>query len=982
MADAVSPRDPTAIDLFFTALAAKGFGGEVRRDLATRVVHATDNSIYQLMPAAVVHVRTSEDIALLLQLGSEPAFRHLSFSARGGGTGTNAQSLTTGIVVDCSKYFNRIHSIDTGNGWVEVDPGVVLDNLNLALKPHGVFFAPNVSTSSRATIGGMIATDACGQGSRIYGRTSNHTLALQVALADGSTHWIEPWSADQREAIRSGQTELADIVRTVDDVVTRKGGAIAETFGKLNRFLTGYNLAHVSTPNGGLNLVPLICGSEGTLAMVTRARLRLTPLPKFRQLVVLKYARFLDALDDAEPLAVHQPTAVETLDEKILERLREDEIFPRIKELLGEDVGHGTGATNFVEFTGDDGAQVKAAARGLIQAVDSAETSHPGVIGALFTSDPTEISLLWEVRKRGVGLLGNLPGRRKPVAFVEDTAVPPQELAAFVRSFRDLLDAHGLEYGMYGHVDAGCLHVRPALDLIDPTDERLVRTISDQVVALVQKHHGIMWGEHGRGLRSEYTPEFFGQGLYIELRRIKEAFDPANCLNPGKIVTPLSLEASVLPVESPLRGQIDREIPAALRHSFEKAFDCNGNGACFTESMSSVMCPSYKATRDRIHSPKGRAMVMREWIRQGLPTSGSFAGEVRAAMAGCLACKACETQCPIHVNIPDFKARFQDAFFRDNRRPLRDTVLAGFEKVAPLAGALAPVSRWTSASRPVQALMTKMGLVDMPAFSVPSLNTRLRREGIARIRHRPSQRQSADAKRTIVLLQDAFTSLFEPELVIDTCRLIRHLGFAVVVHTFFENGKALHIKGYLERLKRVVRKNLPNLLPLQEAGYTLVAIEPSVALTYRDEYVAFGPREARELRVRTLQEWLIEALSEIDPPIVTAPSPRATLLPHCMESAGEPHLTTSWPLIFARFGLDLEIDPVGCCGMAGIYGHEIEHAATSRAIYDGQWREQVDRHQEAGPVLATGFSCRHQAERCASADLEHPVRFLARMLMP
>lgn len=977
----VSDRDSSATDLFFATLTDRGFEGEIRRDLATRVVHATDNSIYQFMPAAVVHVRTPEDVALLLQLGSEPAFRHLSFSARGGGTGTNAQSLTTGIVVDCSKHFNRIHSIDTENGWVEVDPGVVLDNLNLALKPHGVFFPPNVSTSSRATIGGMIATDACGQGSRIYGRTSDHTLALQVVLANGSTHWIEPWDAGKQETIGSSRTGLADIVRTVDDVVTRKADAIATVFPKLNRFLTGYNLAHVRTPDGGLNLVPLICGSEGTLAMVVRARLGLTPLPKFRQLVVLKYAGFLDALDDAEPLAAHQPTAVETLDEKILEQLREDEIFARIRGLLGEDVGRGTGATNFVEFTGDDGAEVESAARELILAVNSADKPHPGVIGALCTSDPSEIALLWEVRKRGVGLLGNLPGRRKPIAFVEDTAVPPRELAAFVRSFRDLLDAHGLDYGMYGHVDAGCLHVRPALDLVDPTDEGLVRTISDQVVALVQKHHGIMWGEHGRGLRSEYTPEFFGQELYRELRRVKEVFDPVNRLNPGKIVTPLSSEASVLPLESPLRGQIDREIPAALRQSYEKAFDCNGNGACYTESVSSVMCPSYKATRDRIHAPKGRAMVMREWLRQGLPTSGPFAGEVREAMAGCLACKACVTQCPIHVDIPDFKARFQDAYFRDNRRPLRDTLLAGFEKVAALAGALAPVSRWTSASRPVQALMARMGLVDMPSFSVPSLNTRLRHEGIAQILPGPARIRPETTRQTIVLLQDAFTSLFEPELVIDACRLIRHLGFEVVVHKFFENGKALHIKGYLDRLSRVVHKNLPNLLSLQEAGYTLVAVEPSVALTYRDEYVAFGPEEAHTLRVHTLQEWLFDALSQKDPPKVATASPRATLLPHCMESAGDPHLTASWPVIFAHFGLKLEIESVGCCGMAGIYGHEAEHAATSRAIYDGQWREKADHHAKTGPVLATGFSCRHQAERCASADLEHPVRFLTRMLI-
>ena len=265
---------------------------------------------------------------------------------------------------------------------------------------------------------------------------------------------------------------------------------------------------------------------------------------------------------------------------------------------------------------------------------------------------------------------------------------------------------------------------------------------------------------------------------------------------------------------------------------------------------------------------------------------------------------------------------------------------------------------------------------------MPSLNSRLRREGIGRINNRSASAPATAADRTVVLLQDAFTSLFEPELVIDTCRLIRHLGYNVSVHTFFENGKALHIKGYLDRLRRVVRKNLDHLLPLQEAGFTFVAIEPSVALTYRDEYVHFGPDEARQLKVRTVQEWLDLVLGGIDPVRSPAPPPRATLLPHCMESAGDPHLTASWPAIFARFGIDLKVESVGCCGMAGIYGHEVEHAATSKAIYEGQWRDKVEQHRENGAVLATGFSCRHQADRCASAHLEHPVCFLRRILIP
>ena len=968
----MNTRTNSNIDQYFEALDRTRFQGEVRRDLATRIVHATDNSIYQFLPAAVVHVRSAEDVAAMLRLGSEDRFRHLSFSARGGGTGTNAQSLTTGIVVDCSKYLNRIHEINPEEGWVEVEPGVILDRLNSVLKPHGFFFAPNVSTSSRATIGGMISTDACGQVSRVYGRTSNHTLALQLVLADGSTHWIHSWDQPQLGRVIATGTRLAEAATTVRRIATEQADLIRARFPPLNRFLTGYNLAHVSEPGGNLNLVPLICGSEGTLAMIVRAKLRLTSLPKHRQLVVLKYARFLDALDDAGPLLAYDPVAVETLDEKILERLREDEIFPRVRELLGNDIGIGTGATNFVEFTGDDPKALDAATEKLEQAIDDKSAAHPKVTGAVFTRDPIEIADLWEVRKRGVGLLGNLPGHRKPVPFVEDTAVPPAELADYVRSFRDLLDQHGLEYGMYGHVDAGCLHVRPALDLTDPGDESLVRTISDQVVALVQKHHGIMWGEHGRGLRSEYTPEFFGPELHRELRRVKEAFDPHNRLNPGKIVTPLSCDGDVRPIESPLRGQLDREIPVNLRQEYEKAFACNGNGACFAESITSVMCPSYKATRDRVHSPKGRAMVMREWLRQGAPTSGEFAEEVRTAMAGCLACKACVTQCPIHVDVPEFKAQFQEAYYAGNPRPIRDKLIAGFERVTPLASVFAPITRIMGRSGPGQAIMRRIGLVDMPEFSVPNLKTRLSRAGFARL-------SSTDRERGgpgVVLLQDAFTSLFEPRLVVDTCRVIAALGYRVRVHPFFENGKALHIKGYLARLKKVVARNLPHLLDLQTRGFSLVAIEPSVALTYRDEYVRHGPASAGELGVQTLQEWLATSIPEEPMPGTDQGPDSVTLFPHCMESAGEPHLTQAWKTVVARFGVNLSIETVGCCGMAGIYGHESEHADVSRSIFKQNWEQRLDQSSD-GTVLATGFSCRHQSQRCKAMPIIHPVTYLA-----
>jgi len=368
-------------------------------------------------------------------------------------------------------------------------------------------------------------------------------------------------------------------------------------------------------------------------------------------------------------------------------------------------------------------------------------------------------------------------------------------------------------------------------------------------------------------------------------------------------------------------------------------------------------------------------MVMREWLRQGGPVSGGFAEETREAMAGCLACKACVSQCPIHVDVPEFKARFQEAYYARNHRPVRDRIVAGFERVAGPASTFASIARSLGGTGLAKTMMGRIGLVDMPEFVVPNLKARLNRAGFGFL----AKSQPESDTPTVVILQDAFTSLFDPRVVVDTCRLMSVLGHRVFVHPFFENGKALHIKGYLARLRQVVARNVSHLLDLQSRGYTLVAVEPSVALTYRDEYVLYGPPAARELRVQTIQEWLMSSVPGKNRRRPDQNPGSATLFPHCMESAGDAHLTEAWKPVFSHFGVDLAIEQVGCCGMAGIYGHESEHADISRKIFDQNWGPQIDRIEtETGrTILATGFSCRHQSARCAANHLQHPVSYLA-----
>ena len=599
---------------FLETLDQQGFQGEIRSDYGTRLVQSTDNSIYQILPQAAVFPISKSDLIILLKLATHEKYRDIRFAPRGGGTGTNGQSLTDGIIIDCSRHINDIRELNLEQGWVKVGPGVVLDQLNDFLRPHGVFFAPNLSPSSRATLGGMINTDACGKGSRVYGRTSDHLLELSCLLSNGEELHSVPFNPKELTDLKEASGRTGEVYRVVDEIVCRQAELIEEIFPKMSRFMTGYNLAGVYSNDQRpvFNLNYLLAGSEGTLALVHEAKLRLTPLPAFQELIVVKYESFDDALRAAGILVQSDPTAIETVDEKILGLAREDEIYHKVKDFVADEGSRPTRTINLVEFSGNEKSEVSAKVDQLALIIHERKEISGEATGFYRTDIPEEIKNLWNLRKKGVGLLGNTKGQRKPIPFVEDTAVPPANLAAYIREFRNLLESFGLEYAMYGHVDVGCLHVRPALDLKTTEDEEIVRKISDGVCRLVRKYGGVMWAEHGRGFRTEYIEEHFGSELYHELRKIKQVFDPFNQLNPGKIVTPLESKEQTVSVEAPLRGHRDRQIHSNWQDEFAVTISCNGNGACFHYDPNHVMCPSSKITRDRIHSPKGRAGIMRE----------------------------------------------------------------------------------------------------------------------------------------------------------------------------------------------------------------------------------------------------------------------------------------------------------------------------------------------------------------------------------
>ena len=1009
---------------FSQSLSSQHFTGDINTSYGARLSAATDNSIYQQLPQLVLNPKTKKDIQLICLLSSEAKFNDIKFSARGGGTGTNGQSLTPGIIVDLSKYMNGILEINVEENWVRVEAGVVKDQLNDYLRPYGFFFAPDLSTSSRATIGGMINTDASGQGSLVYGKTSDHVLGLESVLANGDMLSTSPLSIDEAQSLAQSDTSHGKIVKQVFNACRDNRALILDKFPRLNRFLTGYDLEHVFNDDlTEFDLSRIITGSEGSLAFVCEAKLNLTKIAKAKTLINIKYNSFDSALRHSPALVQAKATSVETIDSKVLNLAKEDIIWHSVSDLITDVPNKVMDGINIVEYNGESidalAAQVAQLAKQLDQDIIDSETSDKGVIGYQITSDLASIGKLYAMRKKAVGLLGNTKGSQKPLAFAEDTAVPPEKLADFIVEFRQLLDSHDLHYGMFGHVDAGVLHVRPALDMCDEDQEKLLRVLSDEVVALTAKYGGLMWGEHGRGYRAEYGPKFFGPQLFTELRKIKTVFDPLNKMNPGKICTPIDSNEILVSVDGQKRGHFDRQIPVVVKDSFNSVLDCNGNGLCFNYDVDSPMCPSSKVTRDRRHSPKGRAGLMREWLRllekQGVDVlaleddingwsvkallersinkikhkfdktnKDDFSHEVMDAMSGCLACKACASQCPIKVDVPDFRARFINLYHSRYMRPLKDHLVANVEILAPLmAKAPKVVNSVLSTQLYDKFSAATIGYVDTPLLSVPTLKQRVKAAGFCSFDLAKLQALTDKQRQQYILIvQDPFTSFYDAKTVQAMMVLIDKLGLIPILLPFKPNGKAQHVKGFLSRFAKSAKSTAQFLNQLQQLNIPMIGLDASLVLCYRDEYNQVLGDDRGDFEVILAHEWLIKEIDSNELLLKNnfkANTVQYKLFAHCTEKTALVNSENQWLTIFERFGLSLTKVPLGCCGMAGTYGHEKSNYENSKSLFEMSWQGKLtDLDNEQ--ILVTGFSCRSQVKRLAGVKSRHPVEALLEVL--
>ncbi|MDG6333895.1 D-2-hydroxyglutarate dehydrogenase YdiJ [Glaesserella parasuis] len=1022
------PQLNPLVQQYLAELKQQHFSGDIASNYADRLSLTTDNSVYQQLPQAILFPKSVADVVILTKLAQKTAFQALTFTPRGGGTGTNGQSLNNNIIVDLSRHLTQILELNVQERWVRVQAGVVKDQLNQFLKPHGLFFSPELSTSNRATLGGMINTDASGQGSLQYGKTSDHILAIKAVLMNGDILETQAVKTDNFFA-NVDQLNLTANGKKLHSEIFQRCQALRPTVLKelpqLNRFLTGYDLKNVFNDDlSEFNLTRILTGSEGSLAFICEAKLNLLPLPEYRTLINIKYNSFDAALRSAPFMLQAQALSVETVDSKVLNLAKQDIVWHSVSDLLTEDEHNPILGINIVEYASNDKAQNEARIAKLCQALDEKiQDGTSGIIGYQLCNDLASIEKIYAMRKKAVGLLGNAKGWAKPIAFVEDTCVPPEHLADYIVEFRQLLDEHGLDYGMFGHVDAGVLHVRPALDLCDKAQVAKFKAISDQVVELTAKYGGLIWGEHGKGMRSAYGERFFGETLWKELRYIKQLFDPQNRLNPGKICTPLDSQASLYPIDSQMRADLDRQIPIQVREAFKGAMNCNGNGLCFNFDVHSTMCPSMKVSGNRLFSPKGRATLVREWLRllaeqnvspdelifEKQQTSAKlvdfakkirnqwrksqeydFSHEVKSAMDTCLACKACASQCPIKIDVPTFRSQFNELYHRRYLRPLKDYVVANLEFVAPIMAKQPKLFNFFSANKLAETVVSKtIGMVDLPALSVPTLQQQLVEIGyqgktLEELEQLATSGQlDTEICKYVLVVQDPFTSYYDAKVVADFVQLAQKLGFKAIVLPFNPTGKAQYIKGFLHKFANTARTQAELLNRVAKLGIAMVGVDPALTLIYREEYRQILKDDCGEFKVLLAHEWLLAQLKNgtLDHCKKSAETDRLPwhLFAHCTESTSLPNSLKEWQQIFAHFGETLTAENIGCCGMAGTFGHETKHLAMSKEIYAQSWQVKL-QGKTLSRCLATGYSCRSQVKRMEHQLLKHPVQALLEVI--
>jgi FAD/FMN-containing dehydrogenase/Fe-S oxidoreductase len=964
------------------ALASLGCG-DVRVSRPDRLLYATDASIYQVDPILAV---VPQDVDEAVRVVQWCAGNGVPVLPRGGGTSLNGQTVNSAVVVDLGAHCRRVISVDAAGRRAWVEPGVVIERLNMELAPLGLMFAPDPATSSHNAVGGAIGNNSAGMRSIMYGRTVENLHALDVVLADGTVHRLAEGSCERDPA----QRRIAERVR---DVVLPLREEIRARFPRILRHVDGYNLdlfldqLERSTPGtlDRVNLAHLVCGSEGTLCTVVGAEVRLVPTPKSKGLAIMGFAGVDEALAALAAMIATGPAAVELIDDVIIDLARENREYASYVELMPRPAGTTLGAVMYVEYFGQSAAEVDAKLADL-------RARLPGQPMEQYT-DARRMAEAWKLRKAGEPLLHGVPGVRKPLGFVEDTAVDPAKLPGFIREFKEILARHGTRASFYAHASVGCLHIRPMLALTDPDDRRRMVEIGREVTDLVVRHGGALSGEHGSGRsRTALQKRYFGEPICRALAAIKAIWDPQGIMNPGIKV---DVDREDMPVED-LRiapGGRAAHVPAvdtffdyAKEDGFAHAVEmCNGAGLCRKLQGTVTMCPSYQATLDERHSTRGRGNHLRLAITGQLGEGGApdwNSPEVQETLSLCLSCKACKSECPSNVDISKLKAEYAaQGFARAGRVPLRTRAFGRVRGANRLLSRLWPLANLANRLSLVRAVQAWVLGID-PRRSMPPYA-----ESLDRWYARRGSRAPAGAP-VVILFPDCFTMYNEPRIGQAAIELLEAFGYRVELPSLGCCGRSLISTGMLAEASRECRATAEALMAAvdRSGAVAVVGCEPSCMSAIRDDWLELrmGVDRAR-LEALAARSFLVEEFldrrwdAHPSRPAKPAFDPGPVALhAHCHQKAlwGA---ESSAAVLRRYFGDRLEVLSTGCCGMAGSFGFTQERYDLSMRIGEQGVLPAVRARPDAA-VCAPGTSCRHQIHDGAHREALHPVEVLARVL--
>lgn len=961
-------------------------GSLLQGDLLTgydwRLLYATDASVYREVPAGVCLPANNDDLKVLLEFCRQ---HQLPMIPRVAGTSLAGQVVGHGLVVDFSRYMNRILEFNKEERWVRVQPGVILDELNSFLRPHGLFFGPETSTSNRCMVGGMVGNNSCGSHSLVYGSTRDHLLEIKALLSDGSEASFGPLD---REAFRkkcignSLENRIYNqIYELLSDEKTQLEIRQQYPHPGLHRRNTGYaldllleNSIFSDNPNP-FNFCKLLAGSEGSLALFTEIRLNLVELPPRESILVCVHLPDITSSLHANLLALeHGAIAVELIDKVILDCTKTNIAQRKNRFFLKGDPG----AILVVEFASHSRQEV------LQQASQMEAAMRARGLGYHFpVLSGNDISKVWALRKAGLGLLSNLPGDAKPVAVIEDAAVHPQQLPDFIREIQALLDQLGLQCVYYAHIGTGELHLRPVLNLKNPADVERFYQVALETAHLVKKYRGSLSGEHGDGrLRGEFIPLMLGEKVSQMLLEVKHTWDPMGILNPGKIVDTPSMKTCLRysPGQSQPKLKTWFDYPESL--GFLRAVEkCNGSGDCRKNAVAGgVMCPSYHVTQSEKHTTRGRANILREFITHSSRKNPFDHREILETLDLCLSCKACKAECPSNVDMAKYKAEALQQYYATNGVPLRSRMIAAFARINALASITPTLYNWFSHARLPAAVLKKTAGFALKR-SMPRLHhTTLRKWARKNLQ---ALNQKTDTGKSVYLFCDEFTNYNDTPTGIHAIELLSRLGYRVLMPDHAESGRAAISKGLLTKARNYALKNVRVFAGLVSQQTPLVGIEPSAILSFRDEYPNLLQENEKEAashlaeHVMTIEEFICREYEQgrLDTSVFSASRQTIHYHGHCHQKALS---SVDYGLKMMGIAPNKTIHEIvcGCCGMAGSFGYEKEHYTVSMQIAELQLFPAIRKAPPQDMIAASGTSCRHQILDGTGRIAMHPVDVL------